>query len=299
VKALFAKTTTGFNRIQHFISLLLVFSNLLLVFTAYSAVQKVITIPSIAMHKELKATIIIPDSYSRSQNHYSVIYLLHGFGGDHTVWPRIAPLERYSDSLALIFVCPDGADSWYIDSPVKNNSLFETYIIHEVIPFIDFSYRTWAVPGGRALIGLSMGGHGAISLLAKHPDLFVGACSISGIMDLTEFPFNWELPRILGPFAQNQQRWIHYSCISQIDTLKNGSKFIVLDCGLEDFAWKGNQKEHLLMEKAGIPHSFYSHHGIHDWPYVKMVAAGHFFAFSKRLQPATIEDGIINVLHNH
>ena len=286
MKALFAKKTADVNRILNIISLLLVFSNLLLVFTAYGADQEVITIPSIAMGKEFKATIVLPASYCRSQKHYSVIYLLHGFGGDHTVWPHIAPLKDFSDSLGIIFVCPDGADSWYIDSPVKKKSLFEIFIIHEVISFVDSSYSTWAVTGGRALIGLSMGGHGAILLLAKHPDIFMGACSISGIMDLTEFPFSWELPRILGPFAQNQQRWIHCSCISQIDRLKSSMKLIVIDCGLEDFAWKGNQKEHLLLEKAGIPHLFYSQHGIHDWLYVKKVAAGHFFAFSKRLQPA-------------
>lgn len=286
MKSSFTNKTENLNRILNFISLLLVFSNPLFVFTAYCADQKVITIPSIAMGKEFKATIVLPDSYTRSQKHYSVIYLLHGFGGDHTVWPHIAPLKDCSDSLGLIFVCPDGANGWYIDSPIKIKSLFETYIIHEVIPFIDSSYRTWAEYGGRAIFGMSMGGNGAITLLAKHPDLFIGGCSIAGIMDLSEFPFEWELPKILGPFAQNRQRWIDHSCIGQIDRLKNLSKFIILDCGLEDFAQKGNQKEHRLLEDAGIAHIFYSRHGTHDWHYVNMVAAGNFLFFSKKLQPA-------------
>ena len=89
------------------------FSVLFFAFTAYCAEQKIITIPSAVMKKEFKATVILPDSYTRSQKRYSVIYLLHGFGGDHTVWPHIAPLKQCSDSLKLIFVCPDGDNSWY------------------------------------------------------------------------------------------------------------------------------------------------------------------------------------------
>jgi putative tributyrin esterase len=252
-------------------------------FTANSAEEIIITIPSAAMKKEFKATVVLPDSYAQSQNRYSVIYLLHGFGGDHTVWPHIAPLKQCSDSLKLIFVCPDGDNSWYIDSPVRKKSMFETYVIYEVIPLVDTRYRTWPRSEGRAIMGVSMGGHGAISLLAKHPDLFTGACSIAGIMDLTEFPLEWNLSKIVGPLAGNERIWKEQSCIGMVDNLINGSKIIVLDCGTEDFALKGNQKEDELLQKAGIPHYFYTRHGTHDWHYVTNVVSDHILFLSKKL----------------
>jgi S-formylglutathione hydrolase FrmB len=264
----------------------IVFLILFLTINAFSAEQKIVTIPSAAMGKEFKAAVILPASYAQSHKHYSVIYLLHGFGGDPTVWPGIAPLMQCADSLQLLFVCPDGDNAWYFDSPVRKRSLFATSMVHEVIPFIDSAYRTWAQASGRAVMGLSMGGHGAVTLLAKHPDLFAGACSISGIMDLTEFPSRWELPKLLGSLTENKQRWIDYSCIGQVDLLKGSSKLIILDCGTEDFALRGNVKEHELLQQSGIPHFFYSHPGTHNRHYARKVAAGHLRALSGKLQTA-------------
>lgn len=43
---------------------------------------------------------------------------------------------------------------------------------------IDSRYRTVAVPGGRGLMGFSMGGFGALHLALAHPDLFGAAWSL-------------------------------------------------------------------------------------------------------------------------
>lgn len=254
-------------------------------FTAYCAGQEVITIPSSSMGIKIKATVVLPASYAQSKKKYSVIYLLHGFGGDHRTWPRIAPLKLYADTLQLLFVCPDGDNSWYIDSRFKNKSLFETHIIREVIPFIDTRYRTWHYGEGRAIMGVSMGGHGAVSLFAKHQDSFIGVCSISGVMDLTEFPFEWNLSDILGPLSDNRLLWSDQSCTGMTGRLKNCSKLIILDCGAEDFALRGNIKADSLLKIAGIQHYFYSRPGFHDWRYVSTAVPAHIISLSKKLPP--------------
>ena len=159
----------------------------------FAADVAVIPLPSTVMKKRFQATIVLPASYTGTRLHYPVIYLLHGYSGDHTVWPRIANLKQLADNYQLLFVCPDAENSWYCDSRVTTNSKFETYLTIEVISSIDKSYRTWPEMKGRAIVGLSMGGHGALTLLARHPDLYCGAGSIAGIMDLSEFPDNWEL----------------------------------------------------------------------------------------------------------
>jgi len=89
------------------------------------------------------------------------VYLLHGYSGDYLTWTRVAPLDEYADRYHVVFVCPDGNfNSWYMDSPVRADSKFESYIVDDVVPFIDKNYRTWAQARGRAIIGSSMGGHG-------------------------------------------------------------------------------------------------------------------------------------------
>ena len=174
----------------------------------WSANSLVVTIPSRAMKKSFKATIIQPDSYKKTDRQYSVIYFLHGYSGDYTVWPKIAPLNKYADTYQLLFVCPDGGfNSWYLDSPKKADSKFETYIVFEVTAWIDSTYRTFRSYKGRAVIGSSMGGHGALTLLFKHPDMYAGASSISGIMDISEFPKEWDIAAVLGNHKKNREFW--------------------------------------------------------------------------------------------
>jgi len=150
-----------------------------------NAEKKIVDIPSAIMNRSFKAYVITPSDYA-SGRRYPVIYLLHGYSHNFASWSKIVPLENYADTFKLMFVCPDGDyNSWYLDSPVKQNSLFATYIAKEVVPFIDSNYHTIADAKARAIIGSSMGGHGAVTLLAMHPDVFCGSGSISGIMDLT------------------------------------------------------------------------------------------------------------------
>jgi len=252
---------------------------------AYCAELKEITVPSRSMGKKFKASIVFPSSYFQSDRRYSVIYLLHGFGGDHTVWPRLVRLDRYADSLRVIFVCPFGGNSWYINSSRIKKSLFETYIIREVCPFVDSAYRTLPRAEGRAIIGTSMGGHGAISLLAKHPEVFSGACSIAGIMDLTEFPLEWNLQVILGPLEKNGMLWAVNSSVYMTGLLKKHQKLIILDCGTGDFALQGNRRMDSLLHKSGIAHFFYSWEGSHDWSYVSAHAPQHIFFMAAQLLP--------------
>jgi enterochelin esterase family protein len=61
----------------------------------------------------------------------------------------------------------------------ENNRLFERFLLDEVIPAVDRTYRTEPGRASRAIAGLSMGGGQAIQIGLGHLDLFsqVGAFS--------------------------------------------------------------------------------------------------------------------------
>ena len=62
-----------------------------------------------AMNKDIKNVVITPKGYPKKDSAYSVIYLLHGAGGDYKTWLKVAPkLKEYSDFYNVIIVCPDG-----------------------------------------------------------------------------------------------------------------------------------------------------------------------------------------------
>ena len=131
----------------------------------YASKVDTVDIPSAAMNKTYKAAIAFPDSYTKSKKDFPVLYLLHGGFGHFNDWLLKTPdkmlVRNLADQYNMIIVMPEGEIfSYYIDSPVDPNSKFETYIIKEVIPFIDSKYRTVKDKKGRVITGLSMGGYG-------------------------------------------------------------------------------------------------------------------------------------------
>jgi S-formylglutathione hydrolase FrmB len=133
-----------------------------------------------------QVNVLLPADYTTSTRRYPVLYLLHGYGGSSTDWVRYTDITRLVRTLPLIVVMPDAAGGWYMNPTIPGPN-WETYHIHELIPYVDAHYRTIANRGGRAIAGLSMGGMGAVSYAARHPDLFVAAASFSGVLDPEHF----------------------------------------------------------------------------------------------------------------
>ena len=206
------------------------------------------------------------------EQRYPVIYLLHGYGGNHTTWPAIVDLTYLSDLYRVIFVCPDGGkDSWYLDSKVKSRSMYMTYITEELVCQIDSLFPTLPHADGRVIIGSSMGGHGALTILASNPELFSGAGSISGIMDLGEFPKHWRLPRVLGPYKENVALWWEHSFLGMISALQGKEKKIIIHCGTDDFALAGNRRAHQKLEEHSVSHKYVEMPGDHTLDFVSSV----------------------------
>ena len=131
------------------------------------------------MGRAVRAIVISPEK--TEGRGAAVVYLLHGYGGNETTWPGLKPeLKDYADRENLIFVCPDGENSWYWDSPLNEDSQFETFVSRELVPYVDGHYRTLPSREKRAITGLSMGGHGALWLAIRHQDVFGAAGSTSG-----------------------------------------------------------------------------------------------------------------------
>ena len=133
------------------------------------------------------------------QKNSSVLYLLHGAGGYFSNWMfRVPEIEKYASDYDIIIVCPDGnKTSWYFDSPVDSSSQYETYISKELISEVDKKYNTNASKNGRAITGLSMGGHGALYIAFKHQDIFGATGSMSGGVDIIPFASKWNIHEVL------------------------------------------------------------------------------------------------------
>jgi S-formylglutathione hydrolase FrmB len=248
---------------------ILVFLFLVWVFTAIqAAVVDTIQIYSQSMQKNIKAVIITPDSYV-SAKELPVVYLLHGYSGNHLDWINKAKgFEKSADQYNIIIVCPDGGyGSWYWNSPVDPKSQYETFVSDELVKAIDLKYKTIKNRTGRAITGLSMGGHGALYLAIKHQDVFGAAGSMSGGVDIRPFPNNWDMAKRLGTYAEQPERWEKSTVINLLNLLTPNSLAIIIDCGTDDFFFRVNENLHQQLLYRNIPHDYINRPGAHTWPY--------------------------------
>jgi S-formylglutathione hydrolase FrmB len=199
-----------------------------------------------SMNVSIKNVVILPAGYESLTN-VPVLYLLHGYGGNYKSWLQVKPeLPDLATQYGIIIVCPDGKNSWYWDSPVNPKVRYETYVSGELVNYMDKNYKTRRDKSGRAVTGLSMGGHGGLWLGIRHPSVF-GACgATSGGVDIRPFPDNWEMKNALGNYNENSDRWDNHTVIRQLHLVKPGLA-IIIDCGTEDFFYEVNERLHREM----------------------------------------------------
>ncbi len=264
----------------------LLFLSFFCVITSLSA-AKVDTVQtySLSMKKSIKAVVVTPDSYNNVKS-FPVFYLLHGYSGNYRGWIKDMPSTKsLADTHQMIIVCPDGEySSWYFDSPVDSAFRYETYITKELIEWIDKKYQTVAKREGRAISGLSMGGHGGLFLGFRHQDVF-GACgSMSGGVDIRPFPNNWDLKKRLGEQNKFPENWENYTVMNQLYLLAPKSQKIIIDCGTEDFFYDVNVRLHEELKYRNIPHDFISRPGGHNREYWDSAVKYQALFFSEYFQ---------------
>ncbi|MCP5108013.1 MAG: esterase family protein, partial [bacterium] len=146
-------------------------------------------------------TIYLPPDYNVNlSKRFPVLYLLHGGMSKHDTHVCKLNLTRAMKRLSengqvgsMIVVMPNGDKGWWVNRKDGNKS-YESFLIDELIPYIDSTYRTKPGRRYRAIGGISMGGYGSISLSFRHLTLFKAVAATSpvflvNINDAGRFPF--------------------------------------------------------------------------------------------------------------
>ncbi|HEV8627363.1 MAG TPA: alpha/beta hydrolase-fold protein [Acidimicrobiia bacterium] len=137
--------------------------------------------------------VYLPPDYfdpTRSTARFPVLYLLHGSPGISIDWIRAGSLDRTMDDLLakhqiapFIVVMPDVNGGYSRDTEcedIPGGPRTQTYLVTDVVHYVDANYRTIPGRGARVLGGLSTGGYCALNLVLRHQDVFSGIISHSG-----------------------------------------------------------------------------------------------------------------------
>jgi S-formylglutathione hydrolase FrmB len=241
------------------------------------------------LNKMMSATVILPEG--EHPGPFPVFYLLHGLSDDHTAWVRRTSVERYVQDLPLIVVMPNGERSFYTDARDDPYGAFETYIVHDLIGFVDRVFRTIPSRDGRVIGGLSMGGYGALKLALKHPDLFRAAVSHSGAVARGTDPLpagdEW-LRQFIPIFGENPGGGPEDIFALAERASRDTLPALRIDCGVDDSLIESNRRLHRHLDALGMPHAYAEYPGGHTWDYwdTHVQEAIAFFAHELGLRPA-------------
>ncbi len=224
------------------------------------------TLRSAAMGLDVGFNLYLPPQYTSGSERYPVLYWLHGAGGDENGGLPIATmLDQAIESKQMppiIMVIPNGGKrSEYRDWEPQNVKP-ESFIIRELVPHVDSTYRTIKERRGRWIEGMSMGGNGSLKAALKFPDLFSSVVAYAGsyeplpkdgylypgaapafrdwIVQLAEWYIADHDPFELAKFNQHR-----------LDGMR-----IRLVAGTRDVAFKDSEAIHAHFQKIGVTHEY-------------------------------------------
>ncbi len=250
-------------------------------------VKEGLTVRSKVLDTDVRYTVYLPFDYSTSERYYPVVYLLHGYTDNDMGWIQFGQANLLVDEAIaerkippMIIIMPDGGVSWYINNN-DGSVRYEDFFIKEFIPVIESRYRIRKEKSYRGIAGLSMGGYGALIHSLRHPDMFTACLAFSAAVRTDDEMMaadqsRWD--RVEGPVygagLKGEDRLTdHLKSYSVLNTVaeapkdKLSSVRYYIDCGDDDFLYKGNSTLHMLMRDRGIEHEYRVRDGGHRWEY--------------------------------
>ncbi len=224
---------------------------------------------------------VLPDGYSKTQERYPVLYLLHGFAGDYTNWVKLSNLVRYAKEHRIIIITPDGKNSWYANSFTAPNARYEDFISVDLIDHVEKKYRVIQSKFNRGIAGLSMGGYGALKAGLKYPLKY---CFAAGISPSIQFPFGLEdsvivarrsketIISVRSAFGETRRpEWFEYDIPALTEkAFVKSLPYFYLSAGSQDGIPEVIEQTHILaaqFRKKGISFEMHESPGGHDWKF--------------------------------
>ncbi len=208
-----------------------------------------ISYQSKATNSTRRARIYLPPNYSTS-NKYSVMYLLHGIGGNEDEWyqngaPHVILDNLIAEGKIQPFICvlPNGnatgtgvSDGW---------TNFTRDLIDSLIPYVESNYSVSTDAKNRTVCGLSMGGGQSFNI---------------GLPNLDKFPY-------VGAFsAAPNTMQVNQLFPNNGAAAKQNLKFLFISCGTSDNLISNGDRVANFCNSQSIPYTYFRiQNGGHDW----------------------------------
>jgi len=228
-----------------------------------------VTFRSAALNRDMQYRVISPLAMESGQK-LKVVYLLHGRDAGFRDWSNYSDVARFAES-GLLLVMPDAGLSYYTNAVKPPQDRYEDYIVHDLISDVESRFPVSTGRSNRAIVGVSMGGFGAVKLALRHPDLFAFVGGLSSAVDVPQRAFSIKrfqqsrrFAAIFGPSGSQTRRDNDPFVLVRAANPETAPYFF-LTCGEQESLLPPNREFAALLAQRHFRYEFHTVAGGHDW----------------------------------
>lgn len=199
------------------------------------------------------------------------LFLLHGYSGAAGNWVPEYLTVKYNFAIVM----PSGENGFWVDG-ISTGHKFGTFLAVELVDYVRKTFHLAMTAEETCVMGLSMGGFGALHTALAYPDRFSKAAALSSALIVHKVAQ-------MHPGEQDGIANYEYyrECFGEPDQvlesdrnpevlvdriLKEGGKMpdLYMACGTEDFLLENNREFHRFLEERGVKHVYIESPGTHD-----------------------------------
>lgn len=205
------------------------------------------------------------------QRKMKVLFLLHGYTGNAGNWVPEYIAEKYHFAIVM----PNGENAFWLDG-LSTGHKFATFLGEELPAYIRKTFGLAMAPEETYIMGLSMGGFGALHTALAYPGVFGKAAGLSSALIVHDIAHMKE-----GDSDELANYAYYHECFGDLETVEesdnnpevlvkklqeSGGKIpeLFISCGTEDFLLEKNRVMHEFLERSGVPHVYMESKGGHD-----------------------------------
>ena len=217
-----------------------------------------------ALEMDTCVNVVLPNEGDLSKT--KVVYLLHGLTDNYSAWMRYSAVEKHALKYNVAVVMPEVQRSFYCDT-LSGMAYFQ-YVSQELPRlcqhFFGFSDKTEY----NYIMGLSMGGFGALKCALNNPGKYAGCGSFSGALRMDDPILRnvlklEELESMVGPTAKAGKENDPWRLAEKGEALPP----IYLSCGEQDRLYPMSVDFARHLEEIGAEYRFDHRPGTHSWEF--------------------------------
>jgi S-formylglutathione hydrolase FrmB len=224
---------------------------------------------SAALGRTMPYRVFLPTQHMAGQA-LPVVYLLHGNWESYRSWSNNSYVAQYARQ-GLVLVMPEGDSSYYVNAVKTSSDRYQDYITHDLIADVEARFPVRRDRAGRAVVGVSMGGYGAVEYALARPDIYGFAGAISPALDVPSRKFSWrhwsQWARFRDIFGSSgsPERQARDPFVQVRSADPKTVPYIYITAGDQEALLGPIRRFAAQLHARGFAYEFHSKPGGHDW----------------------------------